>query len=91
MQVIQNEVASHTTIVMDDKHFVGCKYTDCKLVFSGGEVQWTDSAFNRCQIVLSGAAQRTAALLVNMGAIPRGGILQQGQVPQSPKPDGKVN
>jgi hypothetical protein len=92
MEIVRNEVVSGETIVMDDKHFVACKYSECKLIYSGGECQWTESTFERCQIVLSGPAQRTANLLVGFGAIPPSGTnLPPGVIPTPKKPDGKVH
>jgi hypothetical protein len=92
LEVVQNEVASHKTIVMDDKHFVGCKYTECKLIYGGGETQSTDSVFEKCPIVFSGAAQRTIGVLVSLGALPPGGMAVPagGNQPLPKKPDGKV-
>jgi hypothetical protein len=81
MEVVQNEVVSGKTIVLDEKLFVRCKYSDCKLLYGGGEVQWQESTFEQCQIVLSGAAQRTANLLVQLGAMPPG----QTPIPPSGK------
>jgi hypothetical protein len=69
MEVIENKVASGETIVLDDKHFVGCRYKDCKLIYSGGDFTSTETAFENCQIILSGAAQKTAAFLGRFGIL----------------------
>ena len=73
MQVVENEVVAGKTIAIDEKHFVNCKYTNCTLIYSGGEVAWANTNFNNCQITLSGAAQRTATLLGNFGVLPPSG------------------
>ncbi|MBZ5604406.1 MAG: hypothetical protein LAO79_19050 [Acidobacteriia bacterium] len=86
MDIVQNQVLNRETITLDDKHFVGCKLIECKLIYDGGEVQLTDSSLERCPIVLSGAALRTANLLAGLGAIPRGGIPLGVAVPNK-KPD----
>jgi hypothetical protein len=82
MQVVENEVRSGETIMMDDKHFVTCKFTDCKLVYSGGDSQLTETALNNCQFILSGPAQKTAAFLTSFGILkPPPGF--QGIVPSA--------
>src|SRR5690242_10516470 len=92
MELVKNQIVSGETIVLDEKYFVGCEYSECKLIYSGGEVQWTESKFDRCQVVLSGPAQRTANLLASLGAIPPSGSnLPPGVIPSPKKPDGKVH
>ena len=52
---------------MDDKRFVKCVLTDCKLVYGGGDVTWENTQFVNCQLTFDGAAQRTVAYLQNFG------------------------
>jgi hypothetical protein len=85
MQTIENEVASGKTISMDDKNFVNCRFSNCKLIYSGGDCTWVTSAFPDCQIMLSGAAQRTAAFLAGFGVLPGGTQLPPTGQPESPK------
>lgn len=70
MQVIENEVANGKTISLDDKHLVNCKYTNCKIMYSGADFALTDSTLDNCQFMLIGAAQKTAAFLGMFGIIP---------------------
>jgi hypothetical protein len=70
MEMVQNETFNRKTIVMDDKHFISCTAVECKLIYSGGESEATDSKFERCQVQLAGAAQRTAVLLTSIGVLP---------------------
>jgi hypothetical protein len=89
MEIVQNQVFNGETITIDDKHFVGCKLIECKLIYSGGEVQFTESPVERCPIVFSGPAQRTANLLVSLGAIPANGMnLPPNSGPAPKKPSG---
>jgi hypothetical protein len=77
MQTIENQVSSGKTITLDEKHFINCRFTDCKLVYSGGDYGWTDTTFENCQVTLAGAAQRTATLLGSFGALGPGGAPQR--------------
>lgn len=67
MQVLENWTAKGITIYMDDKRFVKCVLTECKLVFGGGDVMWENTQFVNCQLTFDGAAQRTIAYLQNFG------------------------
>jgi hypothetical protein len=69
MQVIENEVVVGKTVVLDDKHFVNGRYTNCTLIYSGGEFGWVNTTFDNCQITLTGAAQRTANVLGHLGLV----------------------
>jgi hypothetical protein len=85
MQIVENEVISHKTIVLDDKHFVNCTYDQCTVVYNGGEYALTNTSFKNCPITLAGAAQRTAMLLTTMGVLPPATL---GAAPN--KPNGPV-
>lgn len=87
MEIIDNKNESGITVSLDDKHFVNCTYTSCTLIYSGGEYAWVDTKFVNCKITLAGAAQRTAALLGNMGVIPPGAV---GGTPMLPKNPGNI-
>jgi len=88
MQIIENEVVSQKTIVIDEKHFINCVYEQCLLVYSGAEYALANTAFKNCSLNLTGAAQRTAAFLGGFGMLPP----PAGMIPvASPKqPGGKV-
>ena len=90
MNIVENEVVSGKTITMDDKQFINCKYTDCKLIYGGGECNWVDSSFQNCQIILAGPAQRTANFLGGFGVLPPSGtsLPGRGQLGFPKKPDG---
>ena len=67
MQVLENWHPQGVTVYMDDKRFVKCVLTDCKLVYGGGDVTWENTQFVKCQLSFDGAAQRTVAYLQNFG------------------------
>lgn len=67
MQVLENWKPQGITVYMDDKRFVNCILTECKLIYGGGDVMWENSQFVRCQLTFDGAAQRTVAYLQNFG------------------------
>jgi hypothetical protein len=72
MQLIENQVASGKTIALDEHHFVNCTFTNCDLVYSGGDWAWANTKFENCRFSFSGSASRTVALLGNLGLIKPG-------------------
>ena len=85
MQIVENEVLTGKTVVLDDKTFVNGVYTNCPLLYSGGEFNSVNTKFVNCPVTLTGAAQRTANLLNSMGLLPKPAPMG-GVVPK--KPDG---
>jgi hypothetical protein len=79
MQTVENQTLAGATITLDDKHYVNCQLTSCRLVYSGGDFVLTETKIENCQVMLAGAAQRTAGLLAVMGALKPGGPLAQIQ------------
>lgn len=67
MQVLENWQPQGITVYMDDKRFINCILTQCKLVYGGGDVTWENTQFVNCQLTFDGAAQRTVAYLQNFG------------------------
>jgi hypothetical protein len=67
MQVLENWTPKGITVYMDDKRFVKCVLTECKLIYGGGDVMWENTQFVNCQLTFDGAAQRTIAYLQNFG------------------------
>ena len=65
MQVLENWHPQGITVYMDDKRFLNCVLTECKLVYGGGDVTWENTQFVNCQLTFDGAAQRTVAYLQN--------------------------
>jgi hypothetical protein len=67
MHFVTDKEENGTTVVLDNHSFVRCKFTDCYLLYSGGDYAWTETTFNNCRLGLQGAAQRTAAFLTHFG------------------------
>jgi hypothetical protein len=86
MQFIKNKKEQGTVVILDDTSFVDCTFTNCQILYSGGDYSWTRTNFVNCQIGLQGHAARTAALLQSFGWKP----LQPGTAP-APPPTGAVN
>jgi len=70
MQVIENQNETGTTVVIDGKNFINCRYRECTLHYSGGDFAWTDTVFENCPVKLAGAAERTSALMAYLGIKP---------------------
>jgi hypothetical protein len=69
MKSIENQVSAGEVITLDDKHFINCQLRNCTLFYSGGDFALTNTKVENCQVTLSGAAQRTVALLGMVGAL----------------------
>jgi len=69
MQVIENWNPQGTTVYMDGKRYINCIFTECKIVYGGGDVMWENTQFVNCQLVFDAAAQRTVAYLTNLGLL----------------------
>lgn len=70
MQVVENKNETGTVVVIDDKNFINCRFKRCTLHYSGGDFAWTDTQFEDCPVKLSGAAERTSALMAYLGIGP---------------------
>ena len=71
MTTVENVKQSGGVVHLDDKIFVNCNYTNCQIIFSGGDFAWRNTAFNNCQLTLEGPALRTANLLGHFQLIRR--------------------
>jgi len=67
MQVIEKWAPKGETVYMDGKRYLNCIFTECKIIYGGGDVMWENTQFINCQLVFDGAAQRTIAYLTNLG------------------------
>ncbi len=67
LQINENEVLAGKSVVLDDKHFANCEYTNCTLVYSGGDFGMVNTKFQDCRVAFAGAAQRTANLIEILG------------------------
>jgi len=73
---IENEVFSNVAVEMDNKRFLGCKFSGCILRYEGGECSWDDKTIidPSCRWEVSGTAARIVKLLSRGGAITPGSI-----------------
>jgi hypothetical protein len=88
MIAVENETRSGVTIFIDGKHFINCRYTNCTLIFAGGDFGWTNTTFKSCQIRFSGSADRTVSFMRNFNLLPTG---FRGGKPTPPPADQSVN
>jgi hypothetical protein len=70
MTTIENVIETGTTVVLDGKFFIHCKYTGCNVIFLGGEYGWFDTEFKDCKVLFQGAAMRTVELLKRFNIMP---------------------
>jgi hypothetical protein len=71
---IESEVFTNVAVEMDDKRFLGCKFSGCTLRYEGGECSWDDKTIidPSCRWEISGTAARIVNLLARGGAIAPG-------------------
>ena len=67
---IENEVFTKVPVEMDDKRFLGCKFSGCTLRYEGGECSWDNKTIfdPSCRWEISGTAARIVNLLARGGA-----------------------
>lgn len=56
MQLVENQVVSGKSVAIDEHHFVNCKYSNCDVIYSGGDYAWTNTKFENCRFSFSGSA-----------------------------------
>ena len=68
---IVDEMFTNVAVEMDDKRFLGCKFSGCTLRYEGGECSWDDKTIidSSCRWEISGTAARIVKLLTRGGAI----------------------
>jgi len=73
---MENEVFTNVAVEMDDKRFLGCKFSGCTLRHAGGECSWDNNTIigPSCGREISGTASRIVNLLTRGGAIAPGSI-----------------
>ena len=71
------------TIRIDGTAFYGCQFTDCVLIYSGGEYLLDDCMFPGCTYQFEGPARNTMVFASVMG------LLQEEVAQQLPKADYK--
>lgn len=68
MTTVEGKAFLSKTIDIDDKQFVGCKFTNCALRYKGGQVEWDkDTTFISCRWEFLAAAKRMIDVLSLVG------------------------
>ncbi len=63
MKTVANQNLKDTTIKMDEHCFVNCTFSECILLFSGGDFGLVDCRITNCEVRLAGAARKTIQFL----------------------------
>ena len=63
---VKNETIRKDTVPLDGHHYIKCKFIDCTILYSGGDWNWTECSFEKCNFKFEGAAQRTQALVATL-------------------------
>jgi hypothetical protein len=64
-----------STLVVEEHIFINCKLKNCRLYYSGGPFEWTNTSFEDCYWGFRGPAKDTVMFCIAMG------MLKQGQAP----------
>jgi hypothetical protein len=67
MNRYENQAFENQHVVLDDGVYVNCKFKNCSLEYSGGDVYVQNCQGEGCQLIWRGAAQRTVLLLQGLG------------------------
>ncbi|MGD0223453.1 MAG: hypothetical protein ABSF71_14045 [Terriglobia bacterium] len=67
MNRYENQVFENQHVILDEGVYVNCKFKNCSLEYSGGDVYVQNCQGEGCQLVWRGAAQRTVLLLQGLG------------------------
>lgn len=74
MKIIQGQTFTAATVVLDDCCFVDCKFTNCRLLYGGGDNNFVNCKLEDSGWLLYGAAEKTAMFLRNTGWTPPPGM-----------------
>jgi hypothetical protein len=87
MQSVENQTVKAITVFMDNRFFINCKFTDCKLVFAGGDTGWENTHFTNCLIQFQGSAQRTVGFLQQFNMM----TVDTSKAVKQPSPNSAIN
>jgi len=86
MDAIENKTFGPGTIVfMDNKHFIRCRFSNCMIIYGGGEWGWTECNFESAQISFTGTAQRVISFAQSLGVIGQPALQAPQGIPGSSK------
>lgn len=69
METIVGKSFKNQTVVMDDKNYVQCTFTQCEIVYTGGDFSWVNAQFQDCKITITGNAGKTLAFMQQVGIL----------------------
>ncbi len=72
----EGKVFESEHVILDEGVYVNCKFKNCSLEYSGGDVYVQNCQGEGCQLIWRGPAQRTVLLLQSLGLM----------IPPSPPP-----
>ena len=70
METVSNRIIEGESLVIDNKHFVGCTLINCILEYSGDDVVFDRTEMRGCRYVFFGRARRTIHFLQGTGLMP---------------------
>lgn len=79
MKIVRDLEEKGATVILDDVSFINCKFTECTLIYHGGDSAWVNCQFKNCPIVLQGAAARTQNFLLGFGWKPPEKAVEVGE------------
>jgi hypothetical protein len=85
MNRFENQVFENQHVILDDGVYVNCKFKNCSLEYSGGDVYVQNCQGEGCQLIWRGAAQRTVLLLQGLG------LMVPPPLPPGTDPASRVN
>lgn len=69
METIFGKNFKNQTVVMDERNYVQCTFTNCEIVYTGGDFAWVNSRFDHCKITITGNASKTLAFMHQVGIL----------------------
>lgn len=73
--VHNGETLKDVAFVMEEHIFINCKVTNCRLIYSGGTFEFSNTKFENCMWGFRGPAKDTLQLAMLLG------MLKGGQAP----------
>lgn len=58
LDIVKDQNEKDKTIVIDGRMFDNCVFTNCTLVYSGGDYGWVNTKFIECKVSFFGPAVR---------------------------------
>jgi hypothetical protein len=69
MDTIIGKTFRDQAVVIDEKNYVRCTFTNCELIYTGGDYSWVGVTFDNCKITITGNAGKTVQFMQQVGMI----------------------